>query len=394
LERISGLERKYVLDALANGFRTSLNSVYNSRLEKRFAEVFKAKYAISHVNGTATLHTALAASGVKQGAEVIVPPLTMSSTALAVLQNGSTPVFADVDLNAFTIDPMAIQRCLTPKTRAIITVSLYGLSPDYDAILEICRTKDLILVEDNAECYLGRYKGKLVGEFGHFASYSFQASKHMTSGEGGMLTTNDDDLAERARKFSSLGYTGVSATKGKITREDIQDPKYSRHVAFGYNYRMSEVTAAVALGQLERLEELVDLRIKVARLFQAAVEGVGYLRPQAEPPGYVNSFWTFTMVLESQNPEIDWYRFRDSFKAHGGDGFYSAWKLTYMEPLFLSDVQKAAGVWQVYEQGLCPKAEYLQPRMIQMKTNYWDLEEAKRQAEILHTTVHKFAPGP
>lgn len=390
MKRISDLERKYVLEALDNEFATSLNSVFCNRLEKAFAEKFNSKYAISHCNGTATMHSALVALGVKPGDEVIVPPLTMSSTSLAVLHNGSIPVFADVDPKTFNIDPASIEQKITSKTKAIITVSLYGLSPDYDAILEICRKKGLSLIEDNAECFLGTYKGKLVGEFGHFSSYSFQASKHMTCGEGGMLITSDDDLADKARRFSSLGYAGVSGKQGKITRNDIQDPAYNRHVMLGFNYRMSEVQAAVTLGQLERLDELVNIRLSVAAMFKQAIAGSDLVTLQAEPAGYKNSYWSFSLVLNTQNPQKDWYEFRNKFQKNGGDGYYAAWKLTYQEPLFQKEIQQMPGIWQKYTPGLCPNAEHLQARMIQLKTNYWNLGEAEKQAEALKKTLKEF----
>lgn len=387
MKRITDLEKKYVLEVLDNEFATSKNSIFCNRLEKSFSEKFNSKYAISHANGTATMHTALVALGVKPGDEVIVPPLTMSSTSLAVLHNGSIPVFADVDLKTFNIDPASIEEKITEKTKAIITVSLYGLAPDYDKIIDICKRKGLYLIEDNAECFLGKYKGKLVGEFGHFSSYSFQASKHITCGEGGMLITSDDDLADRARRFSSLGYAGVSGKQGKITRNDIQDPNYSRHVMLGFNYRMSEVQAAVTLGQLERLEELVDQRLKVASLFKDAIAGSSLITLQDEPEGYLNSYWAFSMILNTDNPQKDWYEFKSQFQKNGGDGYYSAWKLTYQEPLFQKEIQDMEGVWQKYNPGLCPNAEFLQLRMIQLKTNYWNIEEAEKQAEILHKTL-------
>jgi perosamine synthetase len=390
MKRISDLERKYVLEALDNEFATSLNSVFCNRLERAFSEKFKSKYSIAHANGTATMHTALVALGVKPGDEVIVPPLTMSSTSLAVLHNGSIPVFADVDPKTFNIDPASIEQKITSKTKAIITVSLYGLSPDYDGILAVCKKHGLYLIEDNAECFLGMYKGKIVGEFGHFSSYSFQASKHMTCGEGGMLTTSDDDLADKARRFSSLGYAGVSGKQGKITRNDIQDPNYSRHVMLGFNYRMSEVQAAVTLGQLERLDELVDQRLKVAALFKDAIKGSDLVTLQHEPDGYKNSYWSFSIVLNTQNPQKDWYAFKKKFQDNGGDGYYAAWKLSYQEPLFQEQIQAMPGVWQKYATGLCPNAEHLQKRMIQLKTNYWNLDEAKKQAEILKKTLKEF----
>jgi len=336
------------------------------------------------------MHTALAALGVRPGDEVVVPPLTMSSTALAVLQNNSIPIFADVDRETFNIDPESIKKCITKKTKAIISVSLYGLSPDYDKLLEICKEYNLYLIEDNAECFLGEYKGKLVGQFGDFASFSFQASKHITCGEGGMLTTDNEDFANNARRFSSLGYAGVSAKQGKITRNDIQDPNYSRHVSLGFNYRMSEVNAAVVLGQIERAVELVNQRIRVAKIFDQVLAGTTLLKRQVEPEGYKNSYWSYSAIIQTEKPEIDWYRFRDLFQKNGGDGYYAAWKLSYNEPLFKDEIENWNGVWQKYDKELCPVAEFLQKRMIQFKTNYWDLAEAEKQAEILYKTIKAY----
>jgi perosamine synthetase len=390
MERISNLERDYVSKVLDNAFQTSKNSVFNNELERKFAKLFNSNFAIGHVNGTATLHTALAASGIGIGDEVIVPPLTMSSTALAVLQNNSTPVFADVNKSTFNIDPSSIRNCITSKTKAIISVSLYGLSPDYDEIMKICQEFKLILIEDNAESFLSTYKGKLVGEFGDFSSFSFQASKHLTSGEGGMLICNSETLANNARRFSSLGYAGVSAKQGKITRNDIQDPNYDRHVSLGYNYRMSELCAAVSLAQLERADELVKIRKDVAILFDEAIKGLDLVTLQETPSYCTNSFWSYSLVLNVDNPEIEWYRFRENFLKNGGDGFYAAWKLSYFEPLFLNKVQQMPNVNQKYQLGLCPNAEFLQPRMIQLKTNYWNLDDAKGQAEILNKTISEF----
>lgn len=390
MKRISDLEKKYVLEALENEFSTSKNGVFTNRMEAKFSEIFESNFSISHVNGTATMHSALHALGVKKGDEVIVPALTMSSTSLCVLQNGSIPVFADVDLDTFNIDPKSIREKITDKTRAIISVSLYGLAPEYDEILEICREFNLFLIEDNAECFLGYYKNKLVGTFGDFASFSFQASKHITCGEGGMLITNNVALADIARRFTSLGYAGVSAKQAKITRNDIQDPNYNRHVSVGYNYRMSELQSAVILGQLERIQELVKIRIEVAKLFDDAIRGSNVVRKQFTPDYCVNSYWSYSLVLNTDDPRIDWYRFRDLFQKNGGDGFYAAWKLTYLEPLFLNEIQYYPGVNQKYEIGLCNNSEYLQERMIQLKTNYWELDEAKRQADILKRTLMEF----
>lgn len=390
MEHFTEIEKRYLSQALDNGFRTSLNSYFNNEFEKKMSQLYNVKYCIGHVNGTATLHTALAALGIKDGDEVIVPPLTMSSTSISVLQNRSIPIFADVDKETFTIDPISIEKVITDKTKAIITVALYGLAPDYIKILDICKKYNLFLIEDNAQSFLSKYYDKLVGQFGDFASFSFQASKHLTSGEGGALITNNEEYANRARRFNSLGYAGVNAKQGKITRDDIQNPNYDRHVSLGYNYRMSELQAAVLLGQLERAEELVNQRIKIAHIFDEVVEGSDLLIKQKTPEQYINTYWTYSVLLNTKNPEVDWFRFRDLFRKNGGDGYYAAWKLSYFEPLFINDVQQIKGVWQIYKKGLCPVAEYLQPRMIQLKTNYWNIDEAEKQASILLKTINEF----
>jgi perosamine synthetase len=391
MKRMSEIERKYVLDVLDNEFATSKNSIYTNKVEAKFSEIFKSNYSISHVNGTATLHTALHALGVGTGDEVIVPPLTMSSTSLCVLQNGSIPVFADVDINTFLIDPKSILNNITDKTKAIITVSLFGLAPEYDEIISICKQNNIYLIEDNAQCFLGYYKGKLVGTFGDFSSFSFQASKHLTSGEGGMLTTNSENLADIARRFSSLGYAGVSAKQGKITRNDIQNPNYNRHVSIGFNYRMSELQSAVILGQLERIEDLIDIRIESAKLFDEAIQGFDFIKRQFTPDYCINSFWAYSFIIDTPNPQIDWFRFREIFLNNGGDGFYAAWKLSYFETFFQKEVKYYNGIYQKYERNLCPSAEYLQPRLVQLKTNYWNMEEANVQANILNKSIKEFS---
>ena len=268
--RIGGNESMYIQEVLDSEFRSSKGSLMMRRLEEAFGKRFGTKYAISFVNGTATMHAALEAMNIGPGDEVIIPPLTMSSTTFAVLQANATPVFADVDPHSFQIDVDSIRQRITARTRAIITVALYGLCPDMDPIMELAESRGIMVIEDNAQCFLGTYKGRVVGTIGHCSSYSFQSSKHITSGEGGMILTGDLALAENIRKVQSLGYSGVTASKGKITKRDIQDPDYSRHVTMGWNYRMPELCCAVALAQIENIDLLVERRVTVARIFADA----------------------------------------------------------------------------------------------------------------------------
>jgi perosamine synthetase len=389
--RIGDLERRYVAEVLDGGFRSSTGSVMTSALEREFAERFDCGYAISFANGTATMHAALVAAGVGVGAEVIVPPLTMSSTAFAVLHAGATPVFADVDPRMWTVDPDSVRERTTERTRAVIPVSIYGLSPDLDPLMDLAAERALFVLEDDAQCLLGRYKNRVVGSIGHASSFSFQSSKHMTSGEGGMVTTSDEGLADRIRRFGSLGYAAVGAAPGKskISKDVIQDPGYLRHESVGFNYRMSELCAAVARGQLERLDDLVAVRVRAAKLYMQALAGCDWLIPQAVPDGYEHTFWTFAVALDEE-AGITWREFRDAYCRAGGDPMYGAWQLSYLEPA-LRRTTLGPSQTQVLDTGLCPIAESLQPRLLQFKTNYWDPADAERAACALADTVAKLA---
>jgi perosamine synthetase len=393
--RIYGNELKYVQEVLSTEFKSSSGSTMMRRLEESFGKKFGVKYAISFVNGTATMHAALEAMGIGPGDEVIVPPLTMSATTFAVLQANATPVFADVDAKTFQIDVESIRQRITSRTKAIITVALYGLSPDMDPIMAMATPLGIKVLEDNAECVLATYKGRLVGTLGDCASYSFQSSKHLTSGEGGMILTNDLALAESIRKVQSLGYAGVSASKAKITKIDIQDPNYSRHVTMGWNYRMPELCCAVALAQTENMDELIQRRVESAKIFEEATKEFSeWFTPQFVGADFTNSYWTWVVRLDTD--KVGWYELRDAYVANGGDGVYAAWQLTYLEPMFqklnLLGRERfiSAENLATYKLGLCPVAEKIQPQLMQFKTNYWDLSKAHEQAEILRKTLSTF----
>lgn len=391
MQRISDLERRYVDEILDSQFSASAAGAMTARLERKFGEVFQSKFAISFVNGTATLHAALAAAGVGPGDEVIVPPLTMASTSFAALHAGAIPVFADVDPNTWTIDPKSIEERITPRTKAIVPVGIYGLSSDMDAIMDLARRHDLFVLDDAAQCFLGYYKERVVGTLAHASSFSFQSSKHMASGEGGMITTDDQELAVKIRRINSLGYgiVGAAAGESRISKEAIQEPTYLRHTSVGWNYRMPELCAAVALAQLERLQDFVDMRLQVANLFAQATDGCPWLVPQAVPEGYVHSYWTYVVKLHA-NDEITWYQFRDKHKEFGGDGIYGAWQLTYLEPAFRG-IRFAPHQTQELGPGLCPVAESLQPKLLQFQSNYLDLDTAQQQADALAKTIRHFS---
>ncbi len=390
LERIGKKEKEYVRQVLASQFRSSAGSEMTGRLEAAFAARFGVDYAVSFINGTATLHAALAAAGVQPGDEVIVPPLTMASTAFAVLHADAIPVFADVDPGTWTLSPESIKREITAKTRAIIPVSLYGLAPDMPAIMEIAARHNLFVLEDAAQCFLGFCHGRVVGSIGHAASFSFQSSKHLASGEGGMIITANRELALRIRRFNSLGYKAVggAAAHGKICKEMIQEPGYERHASVGWNYRMPELCAAVALAQLERIDDFVEMRRSVAGLFAEAIKDCSWLTPQRVTADYQHAYWSYALRLGEDVP-FSWQEFRDKYSELGGDGIYGAWQLTYLEPA-LRGLRLHPDQSQQFSQGLCPVAEALQPRLLQFKTNYFDLDLAGRKADALQATISFF----
>lgn len=393
--RMNGNEMKYLQEVLEQGFRTSYNGTMNKRLEAAFAERFGSKYAISFCNGTATLHIALEAAGVGAGDEVIVPPLTMSSTTLAVLHAGAIPVYADVDPDTYQISAESIEKVITPRTKAIMPVALLGLSPDFDAINAIAKKHNLVVIEDDAECFLGTYKGKLVGTLGDMASFSFQASKHISSGEGGIVITDNDEYAEKLRRYSGLGYASISAKKGRIQKSDIQNPNYFRHATNGWNYRISDLCAAVALAQVERLDELCQVRVDAANATAEVMKQAKWFTPQLTPADCTNAYWGYAGKINDDS--IVWTDVYNKFVENGGPGFYAAWKLSYQEPFLQNlDLMGRENYMPGYKDmkfpvtGLCPNAEALQPRLMLMKTNYFDKDELARDLEALDKTIRYF----
>lgn len=396
IQRIGEPERKYVEELLSSDFANSKNVGMLGRFERAFAKKFDMPFAIAQANGTMTLHTALWGAGVRAGDEVITTPLTMSSPAMAILQADAVPVFADVVEDTYQIDPKSVEKLITPRTKAILVVALYGLSPEMDELLAIAEKHNITVIEDSAECFLGMYKGKTVGSIAPISSFSLQSTKHMTAGEGGIVCCKDADLADDMRRFSVLGYKSLSRATGVVTKDDIQNPGYERHVMMGYNYRMPELCAAVALGQLERLDELVQRRMDVAALFLNAIGDCAWLKPQVVAPYMTHSYWSLAVRLV--RPDIEWTAFRKKFMELGGDGIYAAWKLSYQEPMFRAESRNFSGKetviaatytgeMQQYGDGLCPVAERVQKQILAFKTNYWDWERAEEQAEVLRKTI-------
>ena len=279
---LDGREREYVLECLDSTWISSAGRFIGA-FEQAFAAYCGVKHAIATNNGTTALHLALVGLGITAGDEVIVPSLTYIASANAVTYCGAKPVFVDNDPATFNLDPAKLEALITPRTKAIMPVHLYGQPCDMDPILDIARRHKLFVVEDAAEAVGARYKGRMTGGLGDCASFSFFGNKIITTGEGGMVTTDDDALAARLRLFRGQG----------------MDP--ARRYWFpvvGYNYRMTNIEAAIGLAQLERVDHHLAQRRRVAELYHAKLARLGNRVPlPVTAPWAEHVFWMYTVRL-------------------------------------------------------------------------------------------------
>lgn len=271
----------YVTECLQSTWISSTGRFLDD-FERRFADFCQTRHAIAVCNGTAALHLCLLAHGAGPGDEVIVPTLTFVSTANAVSYCGATPVLADCDPATFNICVEQMEELITPRTKGVVVTHLYGHAADCDPIREVARRHGLFLVEDAAESHGARYRGRLVGQLGDTAAFSFFGNKIITTGEGGMVTTNDDALAARVRMLRGQG---------------MQPDRRYWHPIIGYNYRMTNLCAAIGLAQLERMDEALAARRRVAGWYRHFLSGVdGLALPHVEPWAE-HAYWMFTVLL-------------------------------------------------------------------------------------------------
>ena len=299
-------EIAYVTDAIHSGWVSSMGP-YIGRFEGEFARYVGVSHAITVSNGTVGLYLALHSLGIGPGDEVLVPDLTFVATAHAVLQVGATPVFVDVEPDTWCIDPLAAERAITPRTRAIIPVHLYGHPADMNAILNLAHQHDLLVVEDAAEAHGAEVNQQRVGSLGKVGVFSFYGNKIMTTGEGGMLTTNDVDLAQRMRFLKDHG---------------MSPARRYYHAELSFNFRMTNLQAALGLAQLEQIEGFIARKRDIYGWYADALSQIPCLQMPASRPGVRNVFWLFSIVLGQscrlsrtdfglalQEHEIDWRPF-------------------------------------------------------------------------------------
>lgn len=279
---LSGREKEYVLDCLDSTWISSKGS-YINRFEEKFAERIGVKHATTVSNGTVALHLALIALGIGHDDEVIVPTLTYIASVNAIAYTGAIPVFVDSLRSTWQVDPDDVRRKITPKTRAIMVVHLYGHPCDMDPIMQIAKDHNLFVIEDCAEAFGSKYKNVTVGGIGHISTFSFFGNKTITTGEGGMVVTNDQTLFDRAVHYKGQG---------------LAEHRQYWHDVIGYNYRMTNICAAIGLAQLEQADTFIEQKRRVAADYRSALSNLPVVM-QGEIGDVFHTYWMVSILVGS-----------------------------------------------------------------------------------------------
>lgn len=280
-------ELKYVNECLKTGWISS-SGKFIDEFEKKWADYCGMKYGIAVSNGTAALEVAMGCIDLKPGNEVIMPAFTIISCALAVIYNKGKPIFVDSEPRTFTIDASKIEEKISKKTRAIMPVHIYGHPCDMDPIIKLANKYDLVIIEDAAEAHGAEYKGKKCGGFGDISCFSFYANKIITTGEGGMVLTNDKKYAEKAKSLRNLCF---------------QERRFY-HEELGNNFRLTNIQAAIGLAQLERIDGLVEKKRWIGKTYNAKLNNISSLMLPVEELWAKNVYWMYGVVLK-ENAEIN-----------------------------------------------------------------------------------------
>lgn len=281
---LAGNELKYVTDAVSTGWISSAGK-YVTEFEKQFAAYSDCKYGVAVCNGTVALHLALVALGVGDGDEVIVPTFTMIASAFAVCYTGAKPVFVDADPNTWNIDVTKIEEKITPRTKAIMPVHIFGQMCDMDAIQTLADKYNLLIVEDAAEAHGATWRGRKAGSCSHAGCFSFFANKNITTGEGGMVVTNDEAIYEKLKYYKNVCFP-MNGVRNYL------------HNDIGFNYRMSNVVAAIGLAQTEKADEYKAMRMHNNELYRRCLADVPGIRFQTILPQAECVSWMNTIVLD------------------------------------------------------------------------------------------------
>ncbi|WP_417371159.1 DegT/DnrJ/EryC1/StrS family aminotransferase [Gelidibacter japonicus] len=330
---ITQLEIDYVTDAVKSTWVSSLGK-YIDRFEAEFADFCESRYAVSVSNGTVAIQLALTAHGIGEGDEVIMPNLSFIATANAVLHCNATPVFADIDEFNLCIDPKSIEALITPKTKAIMPVHLYGHPAQMDVILEIANKHGLWVIEDAAEAHGAKIHGKRVGSWGHCATFSFYGNKNLTTGEGGMITTDDEDFYNRCKYLRDHA---------------MSKEKRYWHTAAGFNFRLTNIQAALGCAQLERIDDFMKKRQVIFDWYTKYLGKIDGVNLNNTESWAENAYWLICL----ENKKWNWdtrEKFMIELKKRGVDSrpfFYPMSQMPY-----LKDVNNTPVTDRVYQQGI------------------------------------------
>ncbi len=284
---LNGNEEKYLLECIRTGWISS-EGPFIKEFEEKFSAYVNRKHGIAVANGSAALDVAVQALQLSPGDEVIMPAFTIISPAQSVVKAGLIPVLVDSDPETWNMDVSLIENKITSRTKAIIVVHIYGLPVDMDPVLALCKKHNLLLIEDAAEMHGQTYKGKVCGSFGDISIFSFYPNKHITTGEGGMIVCDSDHLAVRCRKLRNLAFE--------------PDGRRFIHFELGWNYRMTNMQAALGLAQLERIGEHIEKKRKVGKLYQDGLSGLkNFQFPKVKTEYSENIFWVYALVADSQS---------------------------------------------------------------------------------------------
>lgn len=286
---LNGNEKKYLCECINTGWISS-EGPFVKEFEQKMSATVNRKYGIAVSNGTAALEVAAQALGIGLGDEVIMPTFTIISCAMAITKLGAIPVLVDSDIHTWNMKVDEIEAKITPKTKAIMIVHLYGLPAEVDEILELAKKYDLKVIEDAAEMHGQMYKGQPCGSFGEISTFSFYPNKHITTGEGGMVVTDDEELAERCRSLRNLCFK----KEVRYVHDEISD-----------NYRFTNLQAAVGLAQLERLDEFIERKRVMGRYYTNKLQDVKGLMLPVDKTEYAdNIYWVYGLVLD-KNVDVD-----------------------------------------------------------------------------------------
>jgi len=291
---------------------------YTKRFEREFAKLCNVQYAVAVSSGTSALEIALRTSGVQRGDEVLVPTNTFTATAAVVVLIGAKPVFTDIDPESLCIDAENVEKHLTDKTKEVITVHIGGLiCPEIRAIKEICEDHDLVLIEDAAHAQGSLLDKKPAGSFGNAGCFSFYPTKVMTTGEGGMITTNSSELAQKAAVLRDQG-------KESFNSNII--------IEVGYNWRMNEISAAIGLTQLHRLSEFIERRNEIARYYDEELPEMKGIKPLKMPKNALSNYYKYVAFLSPENSRDDFKkRLRERGVRLSGEVY---WPPLHMQPVY------------------------------------------------------------